>query len=311
MEQNNNPLLLDVSGKLGSIMVALPTRGLFYKETTLAKDADPSAIEVLPVSVVDELNFRDPFKIINGYAIKEMISRCCPKILDVNDLCKVDVDLILIAARAASHGSTMELNVKCQNQFAVKKNSAGDEEISSCEEQSEIKINLDQIMLQYVSVGDQKEWQLTLPNKQIVQLMPLPYSAVVKGMIEVANQAKNARRLELEKKENDIDALTEYQEKAMDNSAKLQIKLLIDSISFVITSTGKKIYDKIMIAEWILALPGAWIMQLNDVLNKKADFADKFGIVKYKCPSCNSVQEVPINMDPTSFFSTGSRKRTR
>lgn len=311
MDNIKNPLLEDISGKLGGVMITLPTRGLFYPKGVIADGVDPAAIEVLPISVVDELNFRDPYKIINGVAIKEMIARCCRGILQPEELCKVDVDLILIAARAASHGSKMDISVRCQNQFAIKKGKDGEEEISPCGEASEIKIDLDMVMLQFKPIGDQKDWQVTIPNKQLVQLMPLPYRAVVKGMTEVANQAKNARRLELEKKDLDVDALTDYQEKAMDNSARLQVQLLIDSISSVTTIGGVKIFDKLQIAEWVTALPGSWIMQINDMLNDKAGYADSFGNVKYKCPGCGTVQEVPINMDPTSFFSTGSRKRTR
>lgn len=306
-----NPLISDVSGRIAGITVSLPTQGLFYRRGVIADGVNPGAIEVRPISIIDEMNFKDPFKIISGLASREMIKRACPAILAPEELCKVDVDLIMIAAKAASHGSKVDLAVKCQNEYAVKRDSNNNEVIGHCEAAFDINVDLDRIMLQYVPVGSPQEWQVKLPNGQIVQLMPLPYEAVIKSMMDVANQTKLLKQLEINKKDKDVNEITKVQEQNLDMAAKMQINLLLASIVYVTTSTGTQIFDKVHIGEWISAMPAPWISTVNEALNQKSDVFENYGVARYACPECSYEQKITVNVDQTSFFSQGSRKRTR
>lgn len=305
---NVNPLIADFAGKVGSILVELPTAGAFYGPGMFLPGTDPTKLAIMPISVVDEINFKDPFKIVSGMAVLEMLSKVA-KILRPSELCKIDVDLILIAARVASYGSKLDVTVRCQNMMAVKSDADGNELLGPCGESVDLKIDLNRIISQFQNVGTVEQWQTTLPNKQIVQLMPMPYTSVVRGMMEVANQAKEAKQLELQHKDKDIYEVSKLHESTMDKAAQLQVLLMIDSIASVRTTTGTVVSDKRQIAEWLRTVPVQWILSISDMLNEKTKLLEGYGMTSYKCPSCSFKNELPVNMDMTSFFSVGSRKQ--
>lgn len=304
-----NPLLDELSGRIGGVTMALPSLGAFYGPDVMR--SDPSSVEVLPISVIDEINFRDPFKIVSGAAVREMVARACPAVARPELLCKVDVDAILVASRIASYGSNLEITLRCQNRMAVKRDADGAESVGPCEEPVELKVDLNRVLAQFQPIGQPDEWQVKLPNGQVVQLVPIPYASVLRGMIEVADQAKEAKRLELEKRDRDIDALSRLQESSMDKAAKFQVSLLIDSIAFVRTNAGQRISDVRQITEWLRSVPTTWVLQVNDLLNAKTAAIDKYGMASFTCPACSFKNDVPVNMDMTSFFSQGSRRQQR
>lgn len=302
----NNPLLTELKG-LPGIVVSLPTGGAFYPPGTFGEGTNPAEIEVKPISILDEMNFRDPFKVVNGTAVSEMIIRSCPVIRNTRFLCKVDVDLIMIAARAASHGPIFESKITCTNAEA-KKIVDGAERTEFCGAQSDVKLDLNRIIIQFGSVGSTDDWIVTLPNGQFVQLMPVPYATVVEGMQMASAQAKSAKRLQLEKKENDVDAIEQVNKEVYDRIAKLQVKIMVDSVCYVSSPKMKeRIYDREMIYEWMASLPTEWIGKISDVVNAKAKMMESFTKASFTCPSCQKTQDFDMSLDPTSFFSNGSR----
>jgi hypothetical protein len=304
----SNPLVNEVTTSLPGVVISLPTAGRFYDQGVLAPNTNPSAIEVRPVSIIDEINFRDPYKIVSGLAMKELIRRSCKEILIPEALCKVDIDLIMLAVRAASHGSTFETNMTCTNENVKTIQPDGTETVSACKAENNLKIDLNRVMIQFRDVGD--DWSITFPNGQIVQLFPIKYSSVIEGLTEMSNQAKESRKLTLLNKDKDIDAIEETQKNAMDKIAKLQVKLMVDSIKHVISVAKVVVTDKFMIYEWLASLPPDWIGAINDLMNRKSKMMEDYLNVSYNCSVCKHHQTFPMILDPTSFFSSGSRNST-
>jgi hypothetical protein len=298
----SNPLTNEIKSSLPGITISLPSGGKFYPNGVLSSTCNPMALEIRPVSIIDEINFRDPYKIISGTAINELVARTCKDILLPGALFKVDVDLIMIASRAASHGPILETKVTCSNTIKKEDNTE-----VTCGAESEVKVDLNRVMIQFQSVGTLEDWALTFPNGQIAQMRPIPYSSVVHGLKEMSEHAKIGRRLELQNKDKDLDAIEDAQKNSLDKIAKLQVKLIVDSIDYVRTASGQNINDRVMIYEWLAAMPSDWVIKVNNMMNEKAKIIDSFSEVQFTCPSCKMKKPFPLSLDPTSFFSHGSQ----
>lgn len=302
---SNNPLTNEIRASLPGITISLPSGGKFYQPGVLTASCNPMALEIRPVSIIDEINFRDPYKIISGTAINELVARTCKDILIPGALFKVDVDLIMIASRAASHGPILETKVTCVSD--IKKEDGTEEK---CKAETEIKVDLNRVMIQFQSIGSLEDWTIAFPNGQVAQIRPVPYSSVIHGLKEMSEHAKIGRRLELQNKDKDLDAIEDAQKISLDKIAKLQVKLIVDSIEYVQTASGQRINDRVMIYEWLAAMPSEWVVNINNTINEKSKAIDKFSEIEFTCPSCKQRKPFPLSLDPTSFFSHGSQNST-
>src|SRR5678815_3026901 len=100
-----NELLNDLHNLFPPIQISLPTKGMFYPEGVLGKGVDASNIEVGTLGILDEFKYRDPFLLVSGNAMSYLIKHLCrDQILLPEELCEIDVETILLAARLASYG---------------------------------------------------------------------------------------------------------------------------------------------------------------------------------------------------------------
>jgi len=304
MSKNNNPLLQELGqSELPGVAMTLPSGGAFYDERVLRGSAD---IEVRSVSLVDELNFKDPFKVVSGEAVTEVIRRCAPGIAQPMRLSKIDVDAVLIAARIASHGKTAELELTCQNE----EKKLEDGTVGQCGYSGTAEVDLRKVLMAMAPIPGPDSWKLTLPNGHVVQCRPLPYESVVRSMRTVTDQIRDAKQLELNGKSNDIGSLEQVHKTGLDRNSKIHVEMLVSSIWYVQTLTGERVYDYGMLMDYLVAIPPAWILSINDMMDRLAELTKPYGTIDFRCPECEHESRVPVNMDPTGFFSEPSRKGT-
>lgn len=303
----NNPLLDDLKRHgLPGLVITLPAGSRFYGPEVLAKDGD---LEVNAISIIDELNFRDPFKVISGTAVREVVRRACPAVLDPMKLAKVDVDAILIAAKVTSSppGKT-ELDVTCSNQQA-KKLVDGVEKVEPCGHVGIAEVDLREVLAGMVPIPAPEHWRIAVPELgHTIQLRPIPYESVVSNMTQIAIQMREAKQIEMLGKEDDAATIEELRRSTMSRSAKMQVETLVSAVWYVETRSGVKVTDQRQIYEYVAAAPTSIVGQISDLFEKMSLSIDDYATAMFDCPDCSHRTRIPINLDPLGFFSQKSRK---
>src|SRR4051794_13716092 len=98
--------------RIPGLHVKLPTNGAFLPpgsiEFTAAGD-----IPVLPMAAKDELLLKSPDALMSGYALERLLESCVPAIHTPRLIATQDLDVLLLAIRAATYGDVMTLDATC------------------------------------------------------------------------------------------------------------------------------------------------------------------------------------------------------
>lgn len=304
-----NPLLEELDNNLPGVTVTLPTMGRFYRPGVLRPDANPASLVVKPFTLWQEIQFRDPYKVVSGKAVETMVAACCPDVLKPSAMMAIDVDAIMIAARIASYGNTIDITIKCSNPKTETK--AGDDgiekEVPVCDAQNEYRIDLARdVAPQYVDVGSLESWQVELPNGQIVQLAPQLYRTAIDF---VKSRLKETQLLaEAKKVSGDEDATERLRDRITDDRIGTYVDYFRSSILSVVSVSGNVVTDRKQISEWLDRIPTQYFEQISTKLDKMMEPIAKMGTVSVTCSQCGHVQDgIPVNGDVERFFGRSSR----
>lgn len=95
-----------------AMYLKLPSQGKFYDAMTIQM-TENGELPVYPMTANDEVVSKTPDALYNGSAVVEIIRSCVPNILIPEKLSGMDLDAVLIAIRAASVGSEMDIESVC------------------------------------------------------------------------------------------------------------------------------------------------------------------------------------------------------
>jgi len=88
------------------LKISLPSQGAYYPPGVL--QLDPTGeLDVYPMTAVDELTLKTPDALLTGEGTVKTIQSCVPAITNAWLMPASDVDIVLIAIRIATYGSTM------------------------------------------------------------------------------------------------------------------------------------------------------------------------------------------------------------
>jgi hypothetical protein len=296
-----NPLLEELRQSLPGVTVALPTGGLFYPTGVLAEGADPSHLRIGPFSMWQEIEFRDPYKIASGDAIWRMIGHVAPQVSQPKLLAAVDVDAIMVAARIASYGPKMEMEVTCNNPATKKE---GDKEVPACRHQATVPVDMLRLATGYVSIGRPEQYQVTMDNGQVVQIRPVRYESMIEMMKLMLEQRKRASKV----KDQD-DVPEELVREMFAGAIDFNVRMLRDSVAWVRTKGGVMVREAKAIAAWLDQVPTRYIDLMSEKMDQMTELTKHAGTIKYKCPVCGHAQDsISVTTDFTRFFGQGSRK---
>jgi len=276
-----NPLIddLDEAGMIPSIEVALPTLAAFYpKGEVLRPEADPLAMKVYPLSVLDESSFRDPLMLLSGQAIGKMVRRVCPGVDDPGKLTDLDVQVIILACRIASYGSTLKLEHTC----------------SKCQTKTDLQVDLNDHILRYspFSPDELAEFDLDIVEiGQKIRLRPMLYEDAIDVAMNMVRSNISAEKFDSAHTE-DVNQLTdafilEYQAQ-FESSIRTNIDAICSSIFTVTTTTGKVVNNPDMIKEWFLRLTPNLTKMITDRITKINLSIRERSKLAYTCVSCGT-----------------------
>lgn len=287
-----NPLLDELieSSVIPQVDIALPTRGYFYPSgEVLGDNCDPDSVTIHPISVLDESSFRDPLIMLSGHAIPRMIHRVAPVLADPASMCELDIQTVLIASRIASHGPDITLDHTCSN--------------GECKHLNNVKVDLNQHILNFGSYTPEEfeQFDVTLPVVgQAVRLRPILYKDSVAMSMKLVETSFDNDLLD------SADVITpefiENYRKRFDVVMGTNIDAIVASIYFVETKSGKKIFDRSMIGEWLNHLVPDDVDALTTKIEQiNTEISDRSKLT-YQCMSCGEDNTFYVELDPQKLF---------
>lgn len=258
------------------LFVSLPSKGMYYNETSL--QGDHANVPIFAMTGMDEIIMKTPDALFSGEATIKLIESCCPYIKNAKDIPSLDVDVLLIAIRTATFGEKMAVTHTCPN----------------CGSENPYDVDLPGIIDQYQTKTFDNQVQI---DDIVVNLKPLSYNDMTKFNIENFKLQKTLSHLhevedEVEKQKH-FDSI--YQQ-----LGTIQASVLLDSIESVRTPTDT-VTDRAFIGEWLANTVASTYQVIKTKLedNKKAWAIPKFKVV---CDECQHHSEFEVVMDQSSFF---------
>lgn len=273
--------------RLPGINVILPTNGAFLPEGTYFPTEDGS-IPILPMRAADEYLLKNADALLSGLAIQRLIESCVPAIKAPNLISTPDLDVLLLAIRAATYGENMEVGAVCP----------------SCGKENSFDCHLPSIMATTKMVPTENPVRLT--DSLVAYVRPYAFRDATQLALATFQETRKVQAVNLDPNATE-DAKLAQMNFSLEHISKLQSNLLAHCVYKVITPTGE-VTDPTYIAEFISNISSQWVNNINEVVTH---LNEDFGVdktVKAVCinPKCKHEWETTIEFDPASFFGTSS-----
>lgn len=274
-----NPLLKYY--RMPGVHVKLPTSGAFLPPGTLELTVGHD-IPVYPMRSADELLLKSPDALMSGFALEELIRSCVPAIKTPRLISSPDLDVLLVAIRAATYGEVITMTPTCP----------------ACHVENEARRNLSYLMANMTFVDPENMVRLT--DEIVVYVRPYNMAdATVLGMASY----EEARKLQA--MENaPAPERSEQISHSMQRMGLLSNEVLAACVIRVVVPDGD-VTNPGMIKEFIANVSKAW----TELIQAKLDDINSRGIPKgydLTCAACGHEWKADIEFNPISFFAASS-----
>ena len=267
--------------RMPGLHVKLPSNGAFMPPNAIDFTINHD-VPVYPMRAADELLLKSPDALMSGFAIEELIKSCVPAIRMPRMISSPDLDVLLLAIRAATYGATMTVQPICPK----------------CEEENEVSIDLGAIMATASSIDPENVVRLS--DDVVVFLRP--YSMENATRIGIASFEETRK---VQAVENAEDAQRSAQiNQSMNRIVHLSMDVLASCILRVSVREGE-VGDPMSIRRFIDNVSKAWI----DKLQAKMDEMSGKGMDKHydvTCAKCGHVWKPEVEFNPATFFASAS-----
>ena len=281
MYANVNPLAKYY--RTPGVHVKLPTNGAFLPPGAIEFTMNHE-VPVYPMRGADEMLLKSPDALMNGFAIESLLKSCVPAIKTPRLISSPDLDVLLMAIKAATTGEIITLNTKCPK----------------CEVESEVPRNLGALMATMTPVDPENAVRLS--DEVIAYLRPHNFLNATKIGMASYEEARKIQALEVS------DADQALKSEQMSNSvARLSVlnsEIIADCIIKVVVPEAT-VTDKTAIREFMANISKSW----TDKIGNKLEEINGKGIEKHfdvTCASCGHEYQAGIEFDPTTFFEADS-----
>lgn len=260
-----------------AIHLRLPSGGKFYDKDVI--DLPPTGeLPIFPMTAIDEVTIKTPDALFNGSAISDLMKSCVPNIKDPWRVNSIDLDAILIAIRAASTGSNLDVDSNCPE----------------CKENSTFGVNLINVLATISAPDYNKELEV---NELFVKFRPLSYREM--------NQA-NMAQFELQKlfvalqQVEDENVRLQNTQEALKNVTNLTIDILASTIEYIKTP-NTVVNEKEYIHDF---LKNCDKLAFNAIRDYQAQLKGTTELkpLALKCIKCQHEYTQPFTLNSTDFF---------
>ena len=223
----NNPLTDYYIQK--EIYVTIPTQGKWYKQKpNLTKDGE---IGIKPMTISDEVMLNIPDALFNGEAIYNLIQSIAPDIHDPFEISMPDVDVILLASRAATYDKKMQIETRCTH----------------CNTRNEYQIDIPSVLSKVTIVTE----QVTLDIKGlIIELRPNTLASINAYNMKSIATSQLLGKLSTNEEEARRQ-LSDTYFKSVEEITAANISMISDGIVSVTTPNGDVVNEQSQIIEWL------------------------------------------------------------
>lgn len=283
-----NPLLDKV--RMPGSTFRLPSGGEFYKDQEVEFERGKPEVYVAPMTTMDEIAITSVDKLLNGTAVEEVFARCIPSVRNVKRMLSSDVDYLLVALRVVSFGQHTDVtyNHKCSPEA----------------KEHTYSVNVETSILdktKQLSQSQLEQYSTTLSTGLQVLFTPLTYG----GLLQVQEKLEKIRTLS-----DMYDATTQEEDKR--HYSDLMQAAAHDYFITLMSNTVKSmdgIDDRDMIGEALSSMALPLREQMFDAQNRLEEWGQP-NTVKIQCKDCKKEADVPLDLNPVSFFTKRSRQKT-
>jgi hypothetical protein len=272
--------------RVPGLHVHLPTSGAFFSEGTIEFLADNS-LAVLPMRAADELLLKNPDALMSGYAIEKLIESCVPGVKNPREISAPDLDVLLLAIRAATYGDQMEIQATCPK----------------CQHVNTFDCDLPNIIQNTTPVPADNAVRLT----DDIVVYVRPYNLDNTTSLSMATFSETRKVQALDFTENVThEQRTAQMNSSMDELAKLAARLVAQCIVRIVTPEGE-VTESSHIQEFFGNISRSWTNKIEEKLNElNSAGIDKTLKVKCERATCGNEWTTTVEFDPSSFFDSGS-----
>ena len=267
------------------IYIQLPSSGEFY-DSDVIDWPETNELPVYAMTPKDDMIIRNPDALLNGDAVVQLVKSCVPLIKKPEEIIAPDMELILVAIRAASEKD---------------RSVTVDQNCPECEHENSFSLDLSVAVQDFESIAELKE--STLSNGLIIGVKPANYLYSIKtakAMIEQANLLSNLSQGQFENDENKLKKVGE----AVNKLAQFNYGVLVNSVKYVkIPDSDTVVDDYDEIVEFIDNVE-AKIGKEIDAAVSSVNNGGINKIHKTACENCEHEFEIPVDFDPVTFFLT-------
>jgi hypothetical protein len=278
-QSQNNPLK-NYFRKPG-IWIKLPSQGKYYKNPIVELN-EQGEIPVYPMTAKDELILKNADALLNGSAIRQLITSCVPCIKDADEIPALDLDAILVAIRRSTYGEGYDVESEC-----------------NCDKKTttQFTVNLNKIIASIKVIEDIKPIDLDSGIKVFVK--PVTVKSILNLNWVQFEQVRNLQMAESKNlsEEDQLKVLNASHEILLTTS----IKTVCDCIEEVLLPDGVVVKDHGQIFEWASQMERPEFKKLETSLLEIAEL----GInkqVDVQCANCEKTFPVQLDLNPTTFF---------
>lgn len=269
-----------------AVHLKLPSGGKYYDASVLDMP-ETGELPVFPMTAIDEITSKTPDALFNGSAMYEIIRSCVPSIKDPWKVNNIDFDAILIAIRASSNGSNLDIESMCPK----------------CNEVSTYGFDLMNFLTQMKPGDYDKEMPL---HDLKIKFKPLTYREMNQaGVAQFAIQrefaqlqAGNKDQAQLSEEERQVQI--KKGQDALKAVTMLTIDILVGTIEYIQTPTIR-VDEKEHIREFLQNCDKTVYEALRDhnaALKTQTDIKP----LNLKCIHCGNEYEQPFTLNTSDFF---------
>jgi len=272
---NNNPLKQYF--RRPEIYLKLPSGGKFYPEGSIDLPKNHE-LPVYPMTAIDEITSKTPDALFNGSAVVDIVKSCIPNIKDPWSIPIIDLDPILVAIRAASNGTMLDIESQCP----------------SCSEEASYSINLIGL-LNSLSAGNYDE--LITVNELTFKFNPFSYKKI---------NNINMAQFEIEQAIMNLDNITDPVARqnesgiVMQRLNNLSMELIAETIESITTPTAI-VNEKEYILDFLKNCDRKVFDQLRTTAVKLRE-SSQLKPLDVKCIHCSHEYQQKLTLNVSDFF---------
>lgn len=266
------------------IYIKLPSGGRWYKQKPQLVNGE---LGIYPMTSKDEMLLQIPDSLYNGESLFELIKSVAPDIPDPYDVTNADMEVIMLATRAATYNNKYTAVATCPK----------------CKNEGMYEIDLLNVLASVDSMDQNIELQI---NDLTFVLKPPTLKVVNATSLAMLENQRMVQMLAQQQEEKPIDQKVFQESLAKATGANLAV--LADSIEYIVTPDGTQVSDYNHILEFLSNTNSGMIKKLGatTVSLQKNTLQNEF---TFNCEqeSCNHEFTSSIEYNPSFFFSDESR----